>query len=86
MLKSSNLQILLQSSLVQAILHELPLSRGKVVVHGVVSYASQVPWLFTGSVQQNILFGSPLDKKRYNKVRKYDMNFAIVYILHKYFI
>lgn len=60
--------ILSQSSLFQVILRELPLSKGTVSVHGVVSYASQEPWLFAGSVQQNILFGLPMDKERYQKV------------------
>lgn len=58
----------LQSSLLQAILRELPLSEGNISVRGVVSYASQEPWLFAGSVQQNILFGLPMDKERYKKV------------------
>lgn len=57
-----------KSSLLQAILRELPLSEGKITVHGVVSYASQEPWLFAGSVQQNILFGSAMDNERYKKV------------------
>jgi len=54
--------------LLQAILRELPLSEGNISVRGVVSYASQEPWLFAGSVQQNILFGLPMDKERYKKV------------------
>lgn len=58
----------LKSSLIQAILRELPLSEGDISVRGVVSYASQEPWLFAGSVQQNILFGLPMDKERYKKV------------------
>ncbi|XP_022166670.1 probable multidrug resistance-associated protein lethal(2)03659 isoform X2 [Myzus persicae] len=57
-----------KSSLVQAILQELPLINGSISVHGIVSYASQEPWLFAGSVKQNIIFGSPMDKDRYNKV------------------
>ncbi|XP_060850029.1 probable multidrug resistance-associated protein lethal(2)03659 isoform X2 [Rhopalosiphum padi] len=57
-----------KSSLLQAILQELPLSEGKITVNGVVSYASQEPWLFAGSVQQNILFGSKMDNERYKKV------------------
>lgn len=60
-----------QSSLLQAILRELPISEGKISIGGVISYASQVPWIFRGSVQQNILFNSPMDKKRYKKVNTY---------------
>ncbi|VVC32358.1 Hypothetical protein CINCED_3A013682 [Cinara cedri] len=59
-----------KSSLLQAILRELPLSEGNISVRGVLSYASQEPWLFAGSVQQNILFGLPMDKDRYKKVVK----------------
>ncbi|KAM7344070.1 putative multidrug resistance-associated protein lethal(2)03659 isoform 2-T2 [Cochliomyia hominivorax] len=54
-----------KSSLIQAILGELPPFSGSLKVNGVVSYASQEPWLFTGTVRQNILFGLPMDKKRY---------------------
>ncbi|XP_025405942.1 probable multidrug resistance-associated protein lethal(2)03659 isoform X3 [Sipha flava] len=59
-----------KSSLIQAILRELPLSEGNISVRGVISYASQDPWLFAGSVQQNILFGLPMDKERYKKIIK----------------
>lgn len=58
----------LQSSLIQAILRELPLTRGTISVNGTVSYASQEPWLFSGTIQQNILFGLPMNRKRYEKV------------------
>jgi len=57
-----------QSSLMQAMLGELPLSAGRCSVRGVVSYASQVPWLFSGSIRQNILFDSPMDPTRYEQV------------------
>lgn len=33
-----------------------------------MSYASQEPWLFSGTVRSNILFGQPMNKERYNKV------------------
>lgn len=59
-----------KSSLIQAILRELPIESGSIDVNGVVSYASQEPWLFSGSVRTNILFGQPMDRKRYNYVCK----------------
>ncbi|XP_060873076.1 ATP-binding cassette sub-family C member 4-like isoform X2 [Metopolophium dirhodum] len=57
-----------KSSLFQAILRELPLSEGSLDVHGVISYASQEPWVFSGSIKQNIIFNSPIDEYRYKRV------------------
>ncbi|XP_071455642.1 ATP-binding cassette sub-family C member 4-like [Hetaerina americana] len=57
-----------KSSLLHAILHELPLSAGSIKLGGTVSYASQEPWMFAGSVRQNILFGEEYNKARYNQV------------------
>lgn len=65
---NSRLSHFIQSSLIQAILRELPLYEGRISVRGVVSYASQEPCIFSGTVQQNILFGSPMDKERFKKV------------------
>lgn len=59
-----------KSSVIQSILRELPAESGSMDVRGMVSYASQEPWLFTGTVRQNILFGLPYDKKRYKVVVK----------------
>ena len=39
-------------------------------MNGSVSYAAQEPWLFSGSVRQNILFGEEMDKLRYRTVIK----------------
>ncbi|XP_075166626.1 putative multidrug resistance-associated protein lethal(2)03659 [Haematobia irritans] len=55
-----------KSTLIQTILGELPPVSGTISVNGTVSYASQDPWLFTGTVRQNILFGQPMDRRRYN--------------------
>ncbi|XP_022215922.2 probable multidrug resistance-associated protein lethal(2)03659 [Drosophila obscura] len=59
-----------KSSLIQAVLGELPAENGSLGVHGSYSYAAQEPWLFTGTVRQNILFGLEWDKHRYRTVVK----------------
>ncbi|KAK4879113.1 hypothetical protein RN001_007259 [Aquatica leii] len=59
-----------KSSLLQLILQELPLVKGTISVMGVLSYACQEPWIFSGSVQQNILFGAEIHSERYNDVIK----------------
>lgn len=35
-----------------------------------IAYASQRPWLFRGSIKDNILFGAPFDPERYRNVIK----------------
>ena len=59
---------LLQSSLLSAELGELPPSQGKVSVHGRIAYVSQQPWVFSGTVRSNILFGKKYEVDRYEKV------------------
>ncbi|XP_041973563.1 ATP-binding cassette subfamily C member 4-like [Aricia agestis] len=58
-----------KTSLLQVLLGELQPTSGKVQFGNTrISYASQEPWLFAATVRQNILFGLPYDKERYNKV------------------
>lgn len=59
-----------KSSLLQAILKELPLENGSVTVRGSLSYACQEPWVFAGTVQQNIIFGQEKEQTRYDEVVK----------------
>ncbi|XDA80103.1 hypothetical protein R6Z07F_010097 [Ovis aries] len=59
-----------KSSLLRAVLGELPRSQGKVSVHGRIAYVSQQPWVFPGTVRSNILFGKKYEEKRYEKVIK----------------
>lgn len=51
-------------------MRELPLESGSISINGSVSYASQEPWVFAGTVRQNILFGEEYDKERYEAVVK----------------
>ena len=60
--------LLFQSSLLRAVLGELPPRQGKVSVHGRIAYVSQQPWVFPGTVRSNILFGKKYEKDRYEKV------------------
>ncbi|XP_066258685.1 ATP-binding cassette sub-family C member 4-like isoform X2 [Euwallacea similis] len=57
-----------KSVLIKAILGEYPVKGGVLEVSGSVSYASQVPWLFPGTVRQNIVFEEIYDSHRYQEV------------------
>lgn len=57
-----------KSSLLQALLRELPVQTGSISVSGSISYASQEPWLFSGTVRKNILFNQPMQRSRYSSV------------------
>ena len=61
---------LFQSSLLCALLGELPPSQGQASVHGRIVYVSQQPWVFSGTVRSNILFGKKYEEERYEKVIK----------------
>ena len=41
---------------------------GSVDIEGTVSYASQEPWIFSGSFKENILFGQPFDQAWFDRV------------------
>ena len=47
---------------------ELPLLEGNIKVNGNISYVPQQPWIFSGTVKQNILFGLPYDAEKYEKI------------------
>uniref|UniRef100_A0A0E0FD97 ABC transporter C family member 13 n=1 Tax=Oryza meridionalis TaxID=40149 RepID=A0A0E0FD97_9ORYZ len=59
-----------KSSLLAAILGEVPSTDGVIQVSGKIAYVSQSAWIQTGSVQDNILFGSTMDKPRYEETLK----------------
>uniref|UniRef100_A0A4W5MXK6 ATP-binding cassette, sub-family C (CFTR/MRP), member 4 n=1 Tax=Hucho hucho TaxID=62062 RepID=A0A4W5MXK6_9TELE len=57
-----------KSSLLSAILGELPHNKGVLRVKGQLTYASQQPWVFPGTIRSNILFGKELHPQKYEKV------------------
>uniref|UniRef100_A0A8C8IEV7 Cystic fibrosis transmembrane conductance regulator n=1 Tax=Oncorhynchus tshawytscha TaxID=74940 RepID=A0A8C8IEV7_ONCTS len=57
-----------QSSLLSSILGELPHDKGVLKVKGQLTYASQQPWVFPGTIRSNILFGKELHPQKYEKV------------------
>ncbi|GFS19516.1 multidrug resistance-associated protein 4 [Elysia marginata] len=57
-----------KTSLLMSILGELPAQTGAVYARGKIAYVSQHPWIFSGSLRQNILFGQGFEKPRYDKI------------------
>ncbi|KAI3422990.1 uncharacterized protein J3R85_011519 [Psidium guajava] len=57
-----------KSTLLAAILGEVPFINGIVRVHGRMAYVSQTAWIQTGTIQENILFGSAMDSVKYREV------------------
>lgn len=56
-----------KSTLLAAILGEVPCIQGSIQVFGKIAYVSQTAWIQTGTIQENILFGSALDMQRYEE-------------------
>uniref|UniRef100_A0ACB8FJN8 Multidrug resistance-associated protein 4 n=1 Tax=Sphaerodactylus townsendi TaxID=933632 RepID=A0ACB8FJN8_9SAUR len=57
-----------KSSVLSAILGELTASKGFIDAQGKIAYVSQQPWVFSGTVRENILFGKAYEKGNYEKV------------------
>uniref|UniRef100_A0A0D9WM62 ABC transporter C family member 13 n=1 Tax=Leersia perrieri TaxID=77586 RepID=A0A0D9WM62_9ORYZ len=56
-----------KSTLLAAVLGEVPRTEGTIQVCGKIAYVSQNAWIQTGTVQDNILFGSSMDEERYKE-------------------
>ncbi|KJK92870.1 hypothetical protein H633G_03246 [Metarhizium anisopliae BRIP 53284] len=57
-----------KSTLMLAILGETYLESGSISVPADIAYASQTSWLQNETIKDNILFGSPMEKVRYDRV------------------
>ncbi|SPR01691.1 unnamed protein product (mitochondrion) [Plasmodiophora brassicae] len=57
-----------KSTLMASILGQTNIRDGAVRVVGRTSFCPQEAWLINASIQDNILFGTPMDRERYDKV------------------
>ncbi|UJR17739.1 hypothetical protein I4U23_004637 [Adineta vaga] len=57
-----------KSSLLSAILGEMSLVEGTCKIDGRIAYVSQIPWLFAGTIRENILFCKSYQKEKYEQV------------------
>ncbi|OQR93036.1 multidrug resistance-associated protein 1 [Achlya hypogyna] len=57
-----------KSSLCNILLGEMDKYAGSVAVGGRVAYFAQQPWIQNMTIRENILFGHPYDRKKYNAV------------------
>lgn len=62
--------VFIQSSLLSSILGELPGEKGVLNVKGQLTYASQQPWVYPGTIRSNILFGKDMNPQKYERVIK----------------
>ncbi|WOL08995.1 ABC transporter C family member 3-like [Canna indica] len=57
-----------KSSLLSCLLGEVPKISGSVSICGTTAYVPQSPWIQSGKIQENILFGMDMDHEKYDKV------------------
>ncbi|KAK8992695.1 hypothetical protein V6N11_048767 [Hibiscus sabdariffa] len=59
-----------KSSILYAVLGEIPKLSGTVHVFGSIAYVSQVSWIQSGTIRDNILYGKPMDAAKYEEAIK----------------
>uniref|UniRef100_F6I529 ABC-type xenobiotic transporter n=1 Tax=Vitis vinifera TaxID=29760 RepID=F6I529_VITVI len=57
-----------KSSLLSCILGEVPKISGILKLCGTKAYVAQSPWIQSGKIEENILFGKEMDRERYERV------------------
>ena len=57
-----------KSSILSAINQEVAFNKGSIFCPGTIAYVPQTPWVFPGTVQENILFGEKFDEERFQRV------------------
>ncbi|KAL3739076.1 hypothetical protein ACJRO7_020469 [Eucalyptus globulus] len=56
-----------KSSLLSCILGEIEKLSGQVKISGTKAYVPQSPWILSGNIRDNILFGNPYDPDKYDR-------------------
>ncbi|KAH8581949.1 ABC transporter family [Cryptosporidium sp. chipmunk genotype I] len=59
-----------KTGLLSAIIGEISPCSGQVIKKGKLAYVAQIPWVQTGSIRDNILFGTKMDPEWYDAVIK----------------
>ncbi|XP_043697568.1 ABC transporter C family member 3-like isoform X2 [Telopea speciosissima] len=57
-----------KSSLLSCILGEVSKVSGAIMLKGTKAYVAQLPWIQSGKIVDNILFGKEMDKERYEMI------------------
>ncbi|KAM3744032.1 hypothetical protein ACB098_06G021100 [Castanea mollissima] len=57
-----------KSSLLSCILGEIPRISGTVKLCGTKAYVAQSPWIQSGKIEENVLFGKEMERTRYERV------------------
>ncbi|KAF9202770.1 Multidrug resistance-associated protein 4 [Haplosporangium sp. Z 27] len=57
-----------KSSTLAAIMGQIGLRAGDKVVHGSIAYVPHEAWLLNETLKENILFGSPFNRQKYNDI------------------
>ncbi|XP_059662412.1 ABC transporter C family member 3-like [Cornus florida] len=57
-----------KSSLLSCILGEVPKISGSLKLSGTKAYVAQSPWIQSGKIEDNILFGKEMDRDKYEQV------------------
>ena len=57
-----------KSCILHSIINDFRIDQGTIETEGKVIIVPQVPWVFSGTIQDNILFGQPLVTKKYENI------------------
>ncbi|XP_020203574.1 ABC transporter C family member 3 isoform X1 [Cajanus cajan] len=57
-----------KSSLLSCMIGEVPKKSGTLKICGTKAYVSQSPWIQSGKIEDNILFGKEMEREKYEKV------------------